>query len=486
MRFRKDRERELNAELSFHREQQLQEYLAAGMHPVEARRRVRIEFGGTEQIKEECRDVRPVRWLETAAKDLRYAFRTLRASPLFTLTAVLSLALGIGANTAIFTLLHAALWKPLPVRDPHQIFHLLRASTNELDTDYSTSYVLYQQLSQAGASFGNLFATGSFGLRKFGLESDSAERVTGQAVSANFFSVLRIEPALGRLFEAKDDSILGGNRVAVLSHAFWTRRFQASPTILGKTIFYKETDFTVVGVAQPRFAGVEAEAPIDLWVPVTADAPKDWLNNPHTSWLNILGRLRPGASAARAEAVFQNVFRSHVQRELFPGESSHFKAILEAQHLSLRQASSGLSTTGRKYRKPLFLLMGVVALVLLISCANVANLVLARNAARQHEITVRLALGAGRARIAGQLFTESLLLALLGAAGGVMLAAWSSRVLIAMLPQSRVQLAFDVRPDLAVLGFTAAVAAVTAILFVLAPAPRAWRRGVRVPNRAGV
>ena len=220
------------------------------------------------------------------------------------------------------------------------------------------------------------------------------------------------------------------------AHAFWIRRFQSSASVLGKTIHYKETPYTVVGVAQAGFTGVEAETSIDLWVPITADAARAWLTSAHNHWLRILMRLNPGANSAEVQGSLDGVFRTHVARDVLPSVPPHFQRVLEAQHIRLRPAGSGLSTFGRRYEKPLQLLMAVVALVLLISCANVANLVLARNAARQHEITLRLALGASRGRILSQLFVESLLLALSGAAAGVALAVWANGALLSLLPES--------------------------------------------------
>ena len=277
------------------------------------------------------------------------------------------------------------------------------------------------------------------------------------------------------MFDAKDDNVLGGDRVAVLSHGFWIRRFQSSASVIGRTIQYKETPYTVIGVAQAGFTGVEAETSIDVWVPITADAQRAWLTSAHNHWLRILMRLNPGTNSADVQGALDGVFRAHVARDVLPGVPPHFQRILEAQHIRLRPAGSGLSTLGRRYEKPLQLLMAVVALVLLISCANVANLVLARNAARQHEITLRLALGASRGRILSQLFVESLLLALSGAAAGVALAVWANGALISLLPEPQVPLALDLRPDRTVLGFTSAVAVATALVFGLAPALRAYR-----------
>jgi putative ABC transport system permease protein len=481
--------RELVDEIEAHIAERVDELMEGGMAEQEARQSARREFGNATLYAEISREAWGWTRLERISKDFRHALRTLRASPLFTVTAVLSLALGIGANTAIFTLLYASLWRPLPVQAPRQIFQLVRASPgNESWEEYSYSYPLFQQLSESAHTahnVGEVFAKGGPNSQKFGVDGASNERVAGEAVSANFFSALRVQPLLGRVFQPQDDSVLGGNHVAVLSRGFWTRRFQSNPSILGKTILYNETPYTVVGVTQPGFTGVDAEASIDVWVPVTSSVDKGWLTDPNVNWLRPLVRLRPGAVPAKAQAMFEGVFRAHLADKLLPDASPHWKPVLASQHLTLRPAYSGVATTGRKYEKPLLVLLGLVAVVLLIACGNVANLILERNASRQREITLRLALGASRGRIVSQLFTESLLLAVAGAACGVLLAAWGTRLLISFLPQASLPLAFDLQPGLVVLGFTACTAIVTAMLFGLGPAVRACIANADLSLRGG-
>jgi len=478
--------RELAAEIEAHIAERTEELMENGVPENEARQQARREFGNPTRIAEAGGEVWGWTWLERIAKDLRYGARALRASPLFTLAVVLSLALGMGANTAIFTLLYASLWRPLPVPAPQQVYQLWRhADSGPWIGDFGDSYVLFRRLGQAGRGAGDVFAASGFAARKFGVGGAANERITGAAVSANFFTVLGVNPMRGRLFEPQDDNVLGGSRVAVLSHAFWTRRFQADSSILGKTILYDETPYTVVGVAQPGFTGIEAEASVDVWVPVTSSVDKGWLTSPDVNWLRVLVRLHPGVSPAGAQALFENIFRRHVADRLLPGAAPYWKTVLEAEHITLRAAGAGLATTGHKYQKPLLLVMALVAIVLLIACANVTNLILARNHARQHEIEIRRALGASRWRIAGQLFSESLLLAAAGAAGGLAMAAWGTRLLISFLPRQEVPLAFDLRPGLAVLGFTAAIALATAVLVGLLPAWRAgadrtWRAARRI------
>jgi predicted permease len=419
-------------------------------------------------------------------QDLRYALRQLRKNPGFTAVAVLTLALGIGANTAIFTLLHASLWSPLPVSDPKEIFHVMRVSSEgDFAGEFSYSYPLFQQFSKTAAPWGDVFAAEVVGPRKFGLDGVSDQRIAGEAVSGNFFSVLNVGPIVGRVLEPQDDNVFGGNHVAVLSYAFWKRRFQSDASVLGRRIFYDETPYTVVGIARPRFTGIEPEVSVDVWVPAAAAADRGWRPDPNVNWLRLLVRLHDGVDPSRAQAVFEAAFRAHVADALLPSASPRFKQMLEAQHIIVRRAASGLATTGRQYEKPLLVLFAVVAVVLLISCANIANLILARNAARHHEIVVRLALGASRARIAWQLFTENLILSLSGAFVGVLLSVWGTRVLVSLLPTPPLPIAFHLQPDFVVLGFTAGIALATAILFGLGPALRASREKLEVSLHGG-
>src|ERR1700730_15769756 len=281
--FRKERvEGELDQELRDFLEMAAEEKMKQGMSRKDALRAVRLERGNLEVTKEVVRSAGWEYFVETCWQDLRFATRMLCRSPGFTAVVVLTLALGIGANTAIFTLLHASLWRPLPVKDPQEIFHLMRTSSGgDFAGESSYSYSLFQQLSKIADSHGEMFATETVGSRNFSLDTVSTERVVGEAVSANFFSVLRVGPTLGRVLEPQDDNLLGGNHFAVLSHGFWMRRFQSDAAILGKTIFYDEVPYTVVGVAQPGFFGIEPEASVDVWVPVTASVDRGWRPDPN-------------------------------------------------------------------------------------------------------------------------------------------------------------------------------------------------------------
>ena len=259
--FRKEQvSQELDEELNGFLEMAAEEKMKQGMSRKDALRVVRLERGNLEIAKESVRTARWESFVETRWQDLRFGLRMLRRSPGFTAVAALTLALGIGANTAIFTLLHASLWRPLPVKNPQEIYHLMRTScAGDFAGDFSYSYPLFQQLSKIAAPWGEMFATETVSSRKFSLHTVSTERVVGEAVSGNFFSVLHVEPSLGRVLEPQDDNVLGGNHIAILSHGFWMRRFQSDAAILGRTIFYDEVPYTVVGVAQPGFLGIEPE-----------------------------------------------------------------------------------------------------------------------------------------------------------------------------------------------------------------------------------
>src|SRR5437588_7032824 len=479
--FRKEQvDQELDEELRAYQEMAADEKMKDGLSRKEALRAVLLERGSLEVSKEVVRSGGWESLVEMCWQDLRFAARMLRRSPGFTAVAVLTLALGIGANTAIFTLLHASLWTPLPVSDPKEIFHIMRASSvGDFAGEFSYSYPLFQQFSRIASPWGEVFATERVGSTKFGLNGVSDERVAGEAVSGNVFSVLNVGPIVGRVLEPEDDNVLGGNPVAVLSYAFWKRRFQSDASVLGRRILYEETPYTVVGIARPGFTGIEPEVSVDVWVPATPSA------NPNFNWLRLLVRLRDGVDPGRAQAMFETAFRTHVGDVLLPSASPRFKEMLEAQHVTVRPAASGLATTGRKYEKPLLVLFAVVAVVLLISCANIANLILARNAARHHEIVVRLALGASRARIAWQLFTENLTLSLSGAFVGLLLSVWGTRVLVSLLPSSPLPMAFNLQPDFVVFGFSTGVAVATAILFGLGPALGASRAKLAMSLHAG-
>jgi putative ABC transport system permease protein len=450
-------EQELDAELRFHIARQAEVYERAGLHPDEALRRARVDFGGVERIKEESRDARGTSVLETTAQDVRHALRSLRKSPGFTLAVVLTLALGIGACTTIFGAVDAVLLRSLPFRELNRLMAVSVTSQDCPACDNSTPGH-YLALRERTRTFASLAGYGSWSGTLEGREQ--AEHVDGVTVTPGFFSTLGVAPAIGRTFEVDSASAAVEHEV-VLGNAFWRTRFGSDPNIVGSTITLSGLPYTVVGVMPPGF---EFPTSNDLWLPLAFDAAA--ANDLSSHWLRVIGRLAPGVSAVQ------------VQREI-DALSAALEKTYPDQAKGWRIVSEPLSDSVLYEVRPFFmLLMGAALSVMLIVCANVANLLLARTSAREREIAVRCALGAGRWRIARYLLTESILLALLGAAGGAIIAWWSVPLLRGSVPPSLVRyvpgwsaLAMNERA----LGFAVLLAILSALIFGALPALRASR-----------
>jgi predicted permease len=486
-------EAELAAEINFHLEQQIAENMAAGMSSREARQAALRAFGGVAQIQERCREMRGLRILDEIGQDLRYAVRTFRRSPVFTLVAALSLALGIGANTAIFSLINALLLRTLPVREPAQLVAVGDTSRTGSLSEGNVrsdlfSYPMYQRLRDQNHVFSALYASGRAGRLAVGTAdgggpsgatNSAAETASGRIVSGNFFSLLGVQAARGRTFTEQEDRAPGASPVVVISHDYWKRRFAEDPRIVGKALKLNGSPFTVIGVTPPGFTGDVVGRPTDLWVPLSmqlqVNPGRPYRDRWDTSWLLLMGRLKPGATLAQARAEMTTLFARTVEAEAktnIPQELQPSDEMLK--HVEVTRGGAGYSPFRREFSQPLFTLMAIVALVLLVACANVANLMLERAMGRQKEIAVRLSLGAGRARLLRQLLTESLLLSALGGALGIVFALWAGPALL-KLAGGTSAIGLDLHPDVRILGFTAAVALLTGILFGLAPARRATR-----------
>jgi predicted permease len=417
-------------------------------------------------------------------RDFHYSLRTLRKSPVFLAVAVLSLALGIGANTAIFTLIHQLILQPLPVRDPERLVMLAGRGRHYGGNNGPDrlSYPMYQEIRDKNEVFNGMFCTypntvsASF--------QGGAELIGADFVSGNFFPVLGVGAAAGRVFTASDDLIQGGHPVAVLSYGYWRSRFAADPGIVGKPIIVNGRTLTIVGVSAAGFDGVEPGRAPQIRIPITMkdELPHSnfaRLNNNRFRWVQVFGSLKPGMSLQKAQAGLQPLFHQILNREVTEKPFSKAAPIVKDQFLKMwmevMPGSKGRSNLRRTYSKPLFALMAIVGLVLLIACSNLANLLIARASARQKEIAVRLALGASRASLIRQLLLESLLLAMLGGGLGIALAVAIDRALLGFLPSGHTPLSLSSTPDWIVLGFTFAVSLLAGVLFGLIPALQSTR-----------
>jgi predicted permease len=422
--------------------------------------------------------------MDALIHDLRHGMRTLVKAPGFTLVVVLTLGLGIGANTAIFTLLDQVLLRLLPVERPEELVLLDGPGANmgARFGEQTFSYPMYRDFRDKNEVFAGVIARYAVPLSL--QHEGQSERVAGELVSGNFFDVLGVPPAAGRTLHAGDDVVPGAHPVAVLGHGFWQRRFGGDPGVVGEALTINGRAFTVVGVAAAGFDGVEVGAAPDLFVPIAmkAVATPTWneLENRRFLWLNVLARLRPGVSREQAAAGMQVLYRQINAEEIaqMPAAPARFRERFLAKTLEVRPGFRGLSSVRKELTRPLLVLAGMVGLVLLIACANVANLLLARAAAREREMAIRLALGARRGQVLRQLAVESLLLAALGGAAGLALSGFVGDALLRALPFEQASRVFHSTPDTRVLLFTFAVSLATGLVFGLVPAIQASRPGV--------
>jgi putative ABC transport system permease protein len=414
-------------------------------------------------------------------QDIRYAVRTLLKTPAFTFVVVLTLALGIGANTAIFSLTDQLLLRLLPVKDPQQLVVLdgPGAFQGRTFNNGTFSYPMYRDFRDQTTVFSGVIARYPAPLTL--MANGQAERVSGELVTGNYFDILGVGALIGRTFTPDDDKNPGGHPVAVLSHNYWMRRFAGDPSVVNRVITLNGTSMTIVGVTPPGFYGIVVGENADVMVPVTMKAQMtptwDDLQNRRSRWLTIMARIKPDVSREQAEAAMNVIYRQINEEELkqISSPSKSFQERFVSKHLFLREGAKGRSDLRNEFSTPIVVLMGMVGMVLLIACANVANLLLARGAARQKEVAIRLALGASRGAIVRQRLVESLLLAGAGSVLGLAFAWWTGTLLMKALPFTEAARTLSAVPDGRVIGFALAAAFVTAVLFGFAPAMQSTR-----------
>jgi predicted permease len=479
---RRSVERDLDDELRYHLDRQIAKYESDGLARAEAQRRARVEFGGLEQVKEEARDARGISWFEIAIRDLGYGVRVLGRAPGFTLIAVLSLALGIGANTAIFQLLDALRLRMLPVKAPHELVEIaatdMSRARGSRSGDDTLTFALWEQIRAHQRAYSGVFAWSDTELNL----SPSGEVRMAPAlwVSGEFFPVLGIAPALGRLFSLRDDYRgCGTSPGAVISYAFWHSEFGGDPGAIGRDLTLNGRRARVIGVVQPGFAGLTVGRRFDIALPLCSISTLwfDALEAKTMWWLNVMGRLAPGWSAERAAAQMASISPGIFAASLpasYPAVS--VKDYL-AMKLTAKPAAAGLSHLRNQYSRLLWILLAIAGLVLLIACANLTNLMLARATARERETAVRLAIGASRAHLIAQFMTESMLLAAAGAAAGLLISGTLGRALLRLLTAGDDYIYLSLQIDWRVLAFTGTLCVLTCVLFGLAPALRATGDG---------
>ena len=488
-------DRDLAQELDFHQDMLMADQERLGYSHETALLNARRKMGNTTLMTEYSREAWIVGWIDTLVRDVRYALRSFVRNPGFALVALATLALGIGANTAIFRLVDAVMLRALPVSHPEELLAIRG----------SFSYWRFEQIRDRNEVF-----SGTVGVRAFDdvtvtSGSQPLGRVTTELVSGNYFNLLGVQPLVGRSITPDDDRAAGAGPVAVISYGFWQRAFGGSPDALGRTIALRAglvgggtsgfepnaanlsnqqtAAVTIIGIAPPEFFGATVGKLVDVWVPITMQPQlmpgRAWLTRRTASWVNILGRRRTGITEVQARDWLTRTYRQIRSDEIGPSITDQQRRNVANIRLTVDSGEKGFGQIRRQFSQPLWILMTVVTLVLLIACLNVANLLLARATARQHEISMRLSLGASRARIVRQLLTESVLLAGIGGLLGLGLAAVATRILVALVSGETQQISLRLAPDARILAFTLAVSVLSGIVFGLVPALFGTRRDLQ-------
>lgn len=485
---------DLRDEMDFHRACLEDDFRRRGLDPAAAADAARRTMGNETYMREESRGVWIMPTAETIWKDWCYAWRGLLRSPTFTLVAVLSLGLGIGANTAMFTVVDALMLRTLPVPHPEQLVTIGDPSATGSISQGSPradvfSYPLYADVRDHADGFSGVYAMGQAGALDVLFAGDVAsgsapEHPVGRFVTGNYFDVLQMRAEFGRVFTGTEDSAPDADPFVVISHGYWLRRFAGERSAVGRKLSINGTILTVVGVMPASFSGDVIGSQSDLWIPMmmqpTLKANRSRLNDRTVSWLLLMGRLAPAKTLAQARASARGVIEQSLRSNMSDSNWVQFERDLRTTPIAVESGARGFSFFRTAYAQALGVLMATVAVVLLVVCANVANLMLARAAARSREISVRLALGAARARLVQQLLTESVLLGLVSAIVGLAFAAWGTRILLSIAAVGPAPIPLDVHLDVRILSYTLALTLATVLLFGLVPALRATR--VEVAN----
>jgi predicted permease len=469
-------ERDLDDELTVLHAELTDEKIRAGMAPATARRAATIELGHVHIVKQHVRDARAGAFWDAFVQDARYGARQLRRNPLFAATAMLSLAIGVGANTTIFSLLNALMLRDLRAANPHELVEFWRTTPNGSGTAFSNP--MYETLRDESAAFSGVLA-----LSKSTVSAavNGAEQApAGRYVSGNFFDVLGVMPQIGRLLSVVDDRP-GAAEATVITHGLWERRFGRSPAAFNEAIRVDNVAFRIVGVLPPAFEDPLIGRPADFFIPIASEArlqPESRLRSAASSWLGIVARLKPGTSLDEASVTVAPIFTRFMEDLALAVPDPHSRRRIRSQRLFLESARTGLSDLRRDFSRPVLLLMGAVSLVLLIACVNLVNLLLARGVARRREVALRLAIGASRGRLVRQLLTESTLLGVMGGGVGLAIAAVGAPLLVALVPQGGSPIGLDVTPDARITFVSVSVAVLSSVIAGLFPAFRSARTGM--------
>ena len=480
-------EGDLDRELQYHIDRRVTDLIHSGLPEPEARRRVALELGGATQVREEVRDIWLTRWLRDFVYDLRFSARSFRRSPSFTATAVLSLALGIGATTALYSLIDQVVLRTLPVDHPERLVlidWIGFQNAETLGTDNLMSYPICRDLEQQKEFFDGVFCRAATTIN---LSTSGEPRLTAaELVSGTYFSVLGVSPALGRLLTIDDDQAPGSSPVVVLSYDFWKNQFGSAQDIVGRKVLVNQYPMTVVGVAAPAFHGIDVGEVPSLWIPAVMSAQAipgfNTMLDRRTRWVQILGRLKQNVSLAQAQTGLQPWFKAMLdedtRRTNISRASAEQRQRFLASTLALTPAPQGHSVLRHDFSRPLWVLFVATVVLLALACLNVAGLFLARGSARHREVSTRLALGASRGRIGRQLLADSVLLAFTGGLLGVVMAPVAVRALIAFLPRNTTATDLQANVETRLLLFAFLVSLATGFLAGCVPALQAGRKSL--------